>query len=309
MQQPSISRAVPMGVLGFLVGALAVIIIRALQSVTPIWDPGVGIVFGTFFCAGFFIWGIGGFDMRLSAHGEEEEEDEHAHAIAAPESEAAHPLAVLTSSLWQVIFLVVALIVILAAFVKLGPALMTTNQNASSTLEIGMLPANVFGQDIMISTAVVFAAFVVIVLLSLAVTGAIIWILLGGLSRGLTEAKLAAAGGGSTALSAAEETPKAESTRPRALNLLITLVKAVVIFAVLYVFFYYVAIGLILPKPVEQLIALSFVNALLITIIILWPRVVIMVIARVSWWVANLLRGGNLRGGKKVDGTKKVTRK
>ncbi len=308
MQQPSISRAVPMGVLGFLVGALVVIIVRALTNMTPIWDSGIGIVFGTFFCAFFFVWGIGGFDPRLSAHGEEEEGEEPAHVIAVPEP-APTTAAVAGSSFWQVAFLVVVLIVIMTAMAKLGPALTTTTQNASSTLEIGMLPANVFGQDIVISTGVIFAAFVIIMLISLAIAGLIIWILIGGLSRGLTEAKAAAAGGGTVALSAAEEAPEPASTRPRALTVLLTLIKAVVIFAVLYAFFYYVAIGLILPKPVEQLIALSFINALLITIIILWPRVVILVVARVSWWVANLLRGGNLRGGKKVDGTKKVTRK
>lgn len=306
MQQPSISRAVPMGVLGFLVGALAVIIVRALQSLTPIWDPGVGIVFGTFFCAIFFIWGIGAFDPRLSAHEEEEGEDHH--EVVPAESQPAGALTVLSGSLWQVVFAVVALIVVLAAMAKLGPALITTTQNASSTLEVGMIPAQIFGQDVQVSTAVIFAVFVIIMLISLGIAGYIFWVLIGGLSRGLVESRAVAAGGGTAALTA-PEAPSIERPRPHAVSVVLTLVKAVVLFVVLYAFFYYVAIGLILPKPVEQLIMLSFVNALLLTILIVWPRIVILVIARVSWYVANLLRGGNLRGGKKIDGATKTIRK
>ena len=307
MQQPSISRAVPMGVLGFLVGALAVIIIRALQSLTPIWDPGVGIVFGTFSCAIFFLWGIGAFDLRLSAHGEAEEGEGHEHAVVPAESAPTSAIAVLSGSLWQVVFAVVALIVVLAAMAKLGPALITTTQNASSTLEVGMIPAQIFGQDVQVSTAVIFAAFVIVMLISLGIAGYIFWILVGGLSRGLIESRAVAAGGGAAVLTAPDA--PVETPRPRGLSILLTLVKVVVLFVVLYAFFYYVAIGLILPKPVEQLILLSFVNALMLTILIVWPRVVILVVARVSWYVANLLRGGNLRGGKKIDGAKKATRK
>ena len=298
MQQPGLSRAVPMGVLGFLVGALLVIGVRALQSLDPIWDVGTGIVFATFFCAGFFVWGIGAFDPRLSVHGEEAEA---AHALAETTAEPP-PTSIFTSTLWQTVFLVVILIVALGAFAKLGPGITITTDNASSVLAVGMVPAQIAGHDVEISTLVIFVAFVIFMLVSLVAAAWLIYVLMSRLVHGVAEARTVAAGG-TVALPAPRSPP-----RDGRLGLLIVLARAVVVFVVLYAFFYYVAIGLILPKPELQLELLSFVNALLFTVIIVRPSILIRLIAIVSAYVANLLRGGNLRGGKKPDGTQKIKR-
>jgi hypothetical protein len=70
---------------------------------------------------------------------------------------------------------------------------------------------------------------------------------------------------------------------------------------VLYFFFYYVAIGLILPEPnlpvlslfmpnSLQLEMLSFVNAVVVALIILYPTVVLQTVGRIARWLAKVLR-------------------
>jgi hypothetical protein len=74
-----------------------------------------------------------------------------------------------------------------------------------------------------------------------------------------------------------------------------------VTFVVLYLVFYYVAIGLILPNPSlpvlslfmdnpTQLFMLSFVNALIFTLLILRPMGVLHTIGRFARWLAYVLR-------------------
>jgi hypothetical protein len=74
-----------MGILGFLLGAFASFLIRSAQSMVPAWDPEVGIVLGTIVATVIFVWQMGAFDPRMSAHGEEHEEHEgEAHAAEVP---------------------------------------------------------------------------------------------------------------------------------------------------------------------------------------------------------------------------------
>ena len=292
MDRPGISRAVPMGVIGFLVGALVVIIIRALQSLTPIWDPGVGLVFGTFFSAGFFIWGIGGFDPRMSAHGDAHEADA-AHAVGAPEK----PTALLVGSMWQVLFAALIGLVLVGAFAWLGPALITTGDADASVNVIGMVPMALFGQEVLVSQLVIFAAFILLAFVSLAVAAGAIGFLLNFLNQGVVESR-AAAGGGTVALPAPVET---RTPRPQWLSTLIFIVSFVVLFAILYALFYYVLIGLIFPDQV----LISAVNALLFTIIILRPRLVVQVLATVAGWLAGVLRSRS----KPYEGVRKNDRR
>src|SRR5262245_45850796 len=102
--QPGISRAVPMGIFGFLIGSLLVIVARGLQSLDPLWAVGPGIVFGAFFCAGFFMWGIGAFDPRMSVHGE--------HVEETPKVEK--PRTILSGYIWQATFLTLIVLLVLA---------------------------------------------------------------------------------------------------------------------------------------------------------------------------------------------------
>jgi hypothetical protein len=270
-----------MGVIGFMVGALVVIIIRALQSLTPIWDPGVGLVFGTFFTAGFFVWGMGAFDPRMSAHG-----DEHDHEAEAAHDEPEKPTTLLIGSMWQVVFATLIGVVLVGAFAWLGPKLITTGDADASVGAIGMVPMELFGQEVLVSQLVIFAVFILFALGSLAVAAGGIGFVLNFLNRGVIEARATAGGAAVATLPAPAET---RAPRPQGLRIAIFLVQFVVLFTILYLLFYYVLIGLIFPGQV----LLSAVNALLFTILILRPRFVVQVLAAVSGWLAGVLRSRN----------------
>lgn len=303
MYTPGISRAVTMGVIGFMVGALLVIIVRALQSLDPVWDTGVGIVFATFFCAGFFVWGIGAFDPRLSKHGEEHEHEE-AHAEAAEEV-AAPPTAILSSSIWQIAALLIVLVVALAAMSLLGPTLIITREPDAAFNQVGMVPMELnvpglFNIDFgTVSQLTIFAGFVIFMIVSLAVAAGLLGFVMTFLSQGVAEARSGA--------TAALPAPREECERTPLQWLLFALI-FVVLFGVLYALFYFVLIGMVMPGS-PMLAPLSLVNALIFTIIIMAPRAVVHWISRGAGWLANLLRGGNLRGGRKVDGWQKPERR
>jgi hypothetical protein len=180
MQQPSLSRALPMGVLGFLIGTAIVFVVRGLQSMNPLWDAGVGLIFGSLFAAGFFVMGIGAFDPRMSVHGE------HAHDLPLePET----PFGLLSGLFWQIAALLVLLVVLLMAAARLGPALMITDENAASVLDVGSVPVNLFGQDIQMTTLTIFVIFVIILMVSLLVTAGIMARVFTFLAEGIAEAK------------------------------------------------------------------------------------------------------------------------
>jgi hypothetical protein len=72
-----LSRAVPMSILGFLIGMLLTIFLRTVQGLVPNWDAQLSIVLGGIVSTVFFVWGMGAFDPTMSAHGGEEHGDEH----------------------------------------------------------------------------------------------------------------------------------------------------------------------------------------------------------------------------------------
>lgn len=283
MGTPGISRAVPLGVIGFMVGALVVIIVRALQSLVPLWDPGVGIVFGTFFSAGFFVWGMGAFDPNMSVHGEEAHGHDEAHAEAAPES----PTTILGVELWKVAFATLLVLVAIGAFAWLGPALVTTDEADASANLIGMVPMELFGQEVLVSQLVIFAAFILIAFISLGIAAGAIGFIMNFLNSQLVASKAGATAGGGTAALPASSAPR--EARPRALDIVIFLVQFAVLFTILYLLFYYVLIGLIFPDQV----LLSAVNAALFSILILRPRWVVQVLATVAAWLGGVLRSRN----------------
>ena len=83
MLQPGLARAVPMGILGFIGGALLALVIRMLQGLDPAGSVGAAFVLGAFISSGVFVWGMGAFDPRMSVHGDHAEE-EHAVVKVAP---------------------------------------------------------------------------------------------------------------------------------------------------------------------------------------------------------------------------------
>jgi hypothetical protein len=124
-----------MALLGFVLGALIVLILRGLQSMQPVWEPGVGLVLATFMCAGFFVWGMGAFDPKMSVHGEHAHDDNHADDKDAP------PSALLGGLTWQMTALLsVSIVVVFALGAYSGLALISTQQPLASRSIIGQNP-------------------------------------------------------------------------------------------------------------------------------------------------------------------------
>ncbi len=189
--RPGIARAVPMGILGFVVGALLAVVIRLLQGLDPNpADPygyvGPAFVLGAFLSAGFFIWGIGAFDPRLNVHGEEPVEPTP-EALKA-EEEAAGPVGILASHIWQVTFWLVLLVVAIAifAFLPSGPAIQSVAGDGNpadigyTTLE---LPFG--GPTVTVSYLTLLIVFVIWTILSLAVVAGLLAFVVGYLSGGV----------------------------------------------------------------------------------------------------------------------------
>ncbi len=297
--QPGLSRAVPMAIIGFMFGALIVIVIRGLQGLDPIWAPGPGIILSAITMAIFFVWGIGAFDPRLSVHGSEEVEEAVHEELA---EAASKPRSILTGSIWQVTILLLVFLLIVTGFAVIpgGLSLTQTVDPGASTTMVGYtemaLPFG--GPTIEVSSLVIFAVFVIWALLSLIVAAGIIAYIVSFLSRGVIEVKAAGAGGGTVALPAPQQEPAGRDLR----HTITTLVIFLVTFVVLYLVFYYAAIGLIFPQPQfpglsiifpnpqGQLVFLSALNAFIFMFIILRTALVLRVIGIVARWVAYQLR-------------------
>lgn len=365
--QPGLSRAIPMAIIGFMFGALVVIVIRGLQGLDPIWDAGPGIILSAITMAMFFVWGMGAFDPRLSIHGDHEVEEAVHEQLA---EEAAQPRSLLFGATWQIATIVLLLIIVLGGFAALpgGLALTQTTVPGASPTTVGYTPVSLpfGGPEIQVSTLVIFAIFIIWAFVSLAVAAGAIGYIFVFLARGVAEVKVAgaAAGGGTAALPAPEAAPEPAvhrssrealitffgvivsfvglfvllnlaigliipglsipgvalmldtPTQIQAVALIIAIVLTyaiwgrarfmyvapfVVWFYVLYLVFYFVAIGLILPQPslpglnlfltpLETLAFLSATNAALFALIILRLPLVLAVIGIVARWVAFQLR-------------------
>ncbi len=295
--QPGLNRAIPMAIIGFLFGALLVIVIRGLQGLDPLWEAGPGIVMTAFTTAGFFVWGMGAFNPKMSVHGEA------AEAHEAAETNEVKPGALLTGGVWQVATLLILLIVVLAGFAAL-PGGLTLTQTAipyASPTSVGFVPFQLpfGGPEVMVSQLVLLVALVIWAFLSLLLAAGAIAFLLSFLSRGIADVQMAGAGASVAALPA--PTPEASEERPMR-QTIFTVALFLVVFLVLYAVFYYVAIGLIIPKPdlppmswfgmapSSQLVIISAVNAAVFTLIILRTQLVLHVIGIVAGWLAHQLR-------------------
>lgn len=241
--RPGLTRAIPMGIIGFLFGALLVIIIRGIQGLDPIWSPGPGIILSAITTAAFFIWGIGAFDPRLSIHGDEAVEEAVHEELAA---EAEQPRSILTSYVWQIATILLIFLIIIGGFAVLpgGLALTQTIVPGASPATVGFadvpLPFN--GPTIQVSTLVIFVVFIIWALISLAAAAWLLAFVFTYLSRGLTEVQ--AVGGGTAALPAGTTAPREVTPRDDR-RIFTALGLFTVAWIVLYVVLFYV-IGLII---------------------------------------------------------------
>lgn len=121
--QPGLARAVPLGILGFTIGAILARLIRLAQGLEfntaePNGFIGPAMVMGAFFAAGFFVWGMGAFDPKMNVHGD--------HAEEHPEAEKLEkPINILANFTWKILLWVILLVLAVGAFAFLpaGPYL------------------------------------------------------------------------------------------------------------------------------------------------------------------------------------------
>lgn len=253
--RPGLSRAIPMGIFGFLIGALLVVVVRFLQNLDPVWVVGSGSIIATLFSAGFFVWGMGAFDKRMSAHGEEHEEAPETEHV---EEEVLSPVTLLSGSVWQIttITMIFLFVVAIAAFIPGGFTLQTAGDSAANTSAVGFFTAELFGRQVIISQLTVFMGFLAFMFLSLlAIGGAIGWVM-NSMAQGLQEAKLSAAGAG-----AASGTPQLSAplhtevpARPAIINIpqpVALLGKLVITFLAVYALFFSVLLPMTISHAME----------------------------------------------------------
>lgn len=294
MLQPGVGRATAFALFGFLTGSLITMIIRWLQNLSPLYDPSVGVVLGGFMAAIFFVWGIGAFNPLLSVHGGEAEKE--AHRIL--EERARQPKNVLSATIWSLVGWTVLIILVIGIFALLpfGFALTTTAVPDASTAMSGFVDVTLGGYVIQVSQITILILFVVVMFLTLfAVSGAVGYLIFAA-NRSMVE--VAQEAGLKIAPSSVleqlppgtlVEPPKPKKQRHPLVSTILRALAFIVVFGILYLLFYYVAIGLIFPAQ-PWLTILSLVNALVFTVIIIRPASLLILIGKVAALVARFVR-------------------
>lgn len=199
--KPGLARAVPMAIIGLIAGLLFVLVLRALQSVEPVWDAQIGFVVGAFSASFAFIWGMGATDKRMSAHPHEPEVDKESGLIVYEpheeqedidaEAEKTPPGRVLSFNIWQVSFWQIVLVVGLFAFATLptGLNLQTTSVAGGNVTAVGYFDFTLpFTETtVSVSQLTLFAFFVFFTLASLYVISWVIGRTFLALSKNVSE--------------------------------------------------------------------------------------------------------------------------
>lgn len=292
--KPGLARALPMGIVGFLLGALIVILLRTAQSLDPVWDPQTGFVVAAFVTSAAFVWGMGAFNPVVNQHPHAPEVDEETGLAIVP-AEAHHEdeeepeekaFNILGYTIWEISFWTILLLVGLAAFATLpfGFFLRTASDPAASTADIGsdttwQIPFG--GPELEVTQLTSFVAFTAFTLLSLAVIGGIIGLIFYILSYGVKEADATPA-----TEFGSEPLPRKDLIR-RSISAIIF----IVLFLILYVVFYAVLIGLVLPNPEWLRVVLSIANAFIVATLIIYPTPLLRIMGKGAAAVAKILRG------------------
>ncbi|HYO88795.1 MAG TPA: hypothetical protein VER79_09105 [Candidatus Limnocylindrales bacterium] len=292
MLQPGLGRATAFGLLGFMTASLLVLIVRSLQSLDPVYDPSVSIVLGGFFAAIFFVWGIGAFNPLWSAHGEAEAE---AHEVIS--KRAQEPRRILTATVWSLLGWLVLMLVLIIVFATLpfGFALTITADPVASTSAIGFVYVTIGEATLAISQLVILMIFIAIIFLSLFIVAWALGNALVGLNRGYVQVSQEAGVklGASPVLvalpSGAGTNPDPKREASRRVKAIRQAILFVVVFTVLYLLFFYVAIGLIFPAQ-PWLTILSLVNAVIFTVLLVRPTSLLLFIGWVAAQMARFVR-------------------
>lgn len=138
MIKPGLNRSIPGALLGFAVGALLVMLLRQMQGLTPVVEPGVILVLTPFTTIVGWLWGIGAFNPKWSEHGEHTEHHGTEGAIIVADDEQAveepSPAAYLFSTLWTVLTYTLLLFILVYAIaaLPLGLYVQTTTEPAAA---------------------------------------------------------------------------------------------------------------------------------------------------------------------------------
>lgn len=192
-----------MALIGLAAGGLLVLILRSLQSVEPVWDPGVALVVIPFSVTFMFLWGMGAFNPAMSEHAHgPEHADEHSTETAIVPAEDPHqhqeaeerPFAILTSQLWLVatLSLVVFMGFYVFATLPTGLLLQTVNEAEASvaafeTNQTFALPLGL--GEFEASQLTVFLGFVAFTIVSILVAASLLWVLVNGLHHNVTQVR------------------------------------------------------------------------------------------------------------------------
>jgi len=198
--KPGLMRAIPMSIIGFVIAALLVTALRAAQSLDPVFDPGVTLVLAPFFVTGFFLWGMGGFDPKMSEHhahepegglvtalvvGTEDHEQHHEEPVA--------PVTLLGFEIWRIFTLTLLLLVALFALALLsGLRIRTVGQAEADIAEFAQQVT--FALPLGLGTfegsqLAVFLGFIFFTMLSLFIFAGLIGGLMLFLSRNVEQAR------------------------------------------------------------------------------------------------------------------------
>ena len=254
--QPGLTRAVPAAILGFLGAAVFIIVIRALQGLTPVYDPEVGFVLGAFASAFAFIWGMGAGDPRMQehAHGPAVDPesglillDEHEHDVVEELEEEGEPMAILGFSIWQVAFWTLLLFAAIFAFANLptGLTMRISNDPAAQASEIGSesweIP--VLGVETQLSQATTLLLLVFGIIVGLFIVGGGMAMMMTNLHEGVKEVE-------EVERTALPETPTRRQLRTEAQA--VTIAELIRFGGMAFVFFlllYFVFVGVPINEP------------------------------------------------------------
>jgi hypothetical protein len=177
MTKPDISRAIPGAIIGFIGGALFVLILRALQNMDPVWDAGVALVLTPFTTTAGWMWGIGAFNPKLSEH----HDPSHAIVPAEEHAEEPKPMGLLLDGVWRAATLSLLVILFFYALAALptGLLLQTTSDPEANVAAFDTevtVNAPIVG-EFQSTQMTLFLGFVVFMLVSLIVFASLIGML------------------------------------------------------------------------------------------------------------------------------------
>lgn len=299
----SMTRAIPMGIIGFVLGAALVVLLRGLQQMDEVWNPQLGLTMGGLFATVFFLWGIGGLSGKMAAHEvHEPDEDEFGNELPVEEHHHDEPtgVGILQEQVWTVAFWVVVIALVTYAFSTIpggfGYVLSSdpganTNAIGYFTLELPFLP-----EPLVVSQLTMFVFVVAFTMLSLFVAAWLISKALFGLNSGIKTVKaegnrpLTALPEASNAgLLTSGENGEAVAVAQSSFNWR-KLIIAVITGLVLLWLFYEALIGWIIKDSPNREI-LSVTNAIIIPILIFYTKQVLWTLGRVARFGARVLRG------------------